>query len=72
MFDGQAGEGVVVTMLDLGTHYKFIVNEITAETLTEPAPNLPVARVLWQAKPSLETGVRRGLKKVAAIIPYFR
>ena len=54
MFDGQAGEGVVVTMLDLGTHYKFIVNEITAETLTEPAPNLPVARVLWQAKPSLE------------------
>ncbi|MCY1050342.1 L-arabinose isomerase family protein, partial [Mammaliicoccus sciuri] len=63
VFDGKAGEGIVVTMLDLGTHYKFIVNEIVAESLTEPAPHLPVARVLWKTKPSLETGVRRWIEE---------
>ncbi|MEB8127462.1 L-arabinose isomerase [Staphylococcus succinus] len=63
VFDGKAGDGVVVTMLDLGTHFKFIVNEITAETLTAPAPNLPVARVLWKVKPSLEEGVKSWIEE---------
>ncbi|MCG7339159.1 L-arabinose isomerase [Staphylococcus sp. ACRSN] len=63
VFDGQSGEGIVVTMLDLGTHYKFIINEITAEEIDTPAPNLPVARVLWQTKPTLEEGVRRWIEE---------
>lgn len=63
VFDGKAGDGVVVTMVDLGTHYKFIVNDITAKQLDEPAPHLPVARVLWEVKPSLTTGVKRWLEE---------
>ncbi|MGJ5912582.1 L-arabinose isomerase [Staphylococcus equorum] len=63
VFDGKAGDGVVVTMMDLGTHFKFIVNEITAKQLDEPAPNLPVARVLWDVKPSLEQGVKRWIEE---------
>lgn len=50
-------------MMDLGTHFKFIVNEITAKQLDEPAPNLPVARVLWDVKPSLEQGVKRWIEE---------
>lgn len=62
VFDGKQGEGVMVTMIDLGTHYKFIVNEINAKTVDEEAPNLPVARILWDVKPSFEQGVRRWIE----------
>lgn len=52
VFDGCAGEGVVISMADFGTHYKLLINEVTAEIPTVPAPHLPVARVLWKMKPN--------------------
>ena len=63
VFDGKQGQGVVVTMLDLGTSFKFIINEIEAKSLKEPAPYLPVARVLWEVKPSLKQGVKQWIKE---------
>lgn len=62
VFDGKKGEGVMVTMIDLGTHYKFIVNEINAKAVDESAPNLPVARILWDVKPLFEQGIRRWIE----------
>jgi len=58
VFDGKAGEGVVVSMADFGTHYKLLINEISAFEPTVPAPKLPVARVLWKVKPNFHDGVR--------------
>ena len=58
----------MVTMIDLGTHYKFIVNEINAKTVDEEAPNLPVARILWDVKPPFEQGVRRPKTNIIAEI----
>lgn len=58
VFDGKAGDGVVVSMVDFGTHYKLLINEVTAFEPTEAAPNLPVARVLWDVKPSFHEGVK--------------
>ncbi|MBC6310768.1 L-arabinose isomerase [Listeria sp. FSL L7-1582] len=57
VFDGKAGEGVVVSMADFGTHYKLLINEVSAFEPTEAAPNLPVARVLWEVKPGFHEGV---------------
>ncbi|EME8110864.1 L-arabinose isomerase [Enterococcus faecium] len=57
VFDGKAGEGVVVSMADFGTHYKLLVNEVEAFEPTTEAPNLPVARVLWKTKPNFHEGV---------------
>ncbi|MFV0560837.1 MAG: L-arabinose isomerase [Enterococcus sp.] len=57
VFDGKAGEGVVVSMADFGTHYKLLINEVDAFEPTEEAPNLPVARVLWSVKPNFHEGV---------------
>ncbi|MBC1891251.1 L-arabinose isomerase [Listeria booriae] len=57
VFDGKAGDGVVVSMADFGTHYKLLINEVTAFEPTEPAPHLPVARVLWEVKPGFHEGV---------------
>lgn len=58
VFDGKAGDGVVVSMADFGTHYKLLVNEVVAFEPTEAAPNLPVARVLWEVKPNFRDGIR--------------
>lgn len=58
VFDGKAGDGVVVSMADFGTHYKLLVNEVLAFEPTEAAPNLPVARVLWEVKPNFHEGIR--------------
>ncbi|CAM4044925.1 L-arabinose isomerase [Listeria booriae] len=57
VFDGKAGDGVVVSMADFGTHYKLLINEVIAFEPTEPAPHLPVARVLWEVKPGFHEGV---------------
>lgn len=57
VFDGKAGDGVVVSMADFGTHYKLLINEVEAFEPTEEAPHLPVARVLWKVKPNFHEGV---------------
>ena len=57
VFEGKAGEGVVVSMADFGTHYKLLINEVEAFEPTTEAPNLPVARVLWKTKPNFHEGV---------------
>ncbi|HBG9671705.1 TPA: L-arabinose isomerase [Enterococcus faecium] len=57
VFDGKAGEGVVVSMADFGTHYKLLINEVEAFEPTTEAPNIPVARVLWKTKPNFHEGV---------------
>lgn len=62
VFDGKAGDGVVVSMADFGTHYKLLINEVSAFEPTVPAPNLPVARVLWEVKPNFQDGVKAWLE----------
>jgi L-arabinose isomerase len=58
VFDGKAGDGVVVSMADFGTHFKLLINEVSAFEPTVPAPKLPVARVLWRVKPNFHDGVQ--------------
>lgn len=62
VFDGVAGEGIVVSMLDLGTHYRLLINAVEAITPTEAAPKLPVARVMWEPKPNFYDGVTSWLE----------
>ncbi|MDG5473182.1 L-arabinose isomerase [Jeotgalibacillus sp. ET6] len=58
VFDGKAGDGVVVSMADFGTHFKLLINEVSAFEPTVEAPKLPVARVLWEVKPNFHDGVK--------------
>ncbi|WP_161878960.1 L-arabinose isomerase [Alkalibacterium sp. MB6] len=62
VFDGKAGDGLAVSMLDLGTHYRLMVNTFEAITPEEDAPNLPVARVIWKPKPDFKTGVKKWIE----------
>ena len=38
----------------MGNRFRLIVNEVEAISPKEGLPNLPVARVLWDAKPNLD------------------
>lgn len=57
VFDGAEGEGVAVSVADFGTHFKVLINAISAFTPEEKAPNLPVARVMWKPQPGFRSGV---------------
>lgn len=54
MFSAQPGAGLNVSVIDLGTHFRMLVN--TVETIEPPKalPHLPVAHALWNPQPSLE------------------
>ena len=57
VFDCPAGPALNATLIDLGNRFRLIVNEVEAVVPKQDLPNLPVARVLWQVKPDLATGV---------------
>src|SRR5699024_5295653 len=53
---------IFVSMLDLGTHYRLVVNTVEAVTPEEEAPKLPVARVVWKPNPGFKSGVQQWLE----------
>src|SRR5699024_1790310 len=63
VFDRKAGQGIVASMLDLGSHYRLIINKMTAETPEVPAPHLPVARVIWKPEPNFKDGVTKWIDR---------
>jgi len=53
VFDAQPGPAVLATLVDLGSRFRMIVNEIETIKIEEAMPKLPVARALWRPHPSL-------------------
>ncbi len=58
VFDGKAGEAICVSLVDMGGRFRLIILDVDAIELTNDMPNLPVARVLWQPKPSLKDAAK--------------
>lgn len=54
IFTGKTGSALNISTIDLGTRFRVIVNEL--DTVSPPAelPHLPVAKALWEPRPSLE------------------
>lgn len=57
VFEGHPGDAVVVSLIDMGGRLRLICQDIHCVKPILPMPNLPVARVMWRAEPSLTTGV---------------
>ena len=57
VFDGKAGDAIVVSLVDMGGRLRLICQDIVCVKPIMPMPNLPVARVMWQAMPDLTQGV---------------
>ena len=47
--------GVVIGWSDLGDRFRWVANEIDVVEPSEPLPNLPVARAVWQPRPDFAT-----------------
>ncbi|UOQ70240.1 L-arabinose isomerase [Hymenobacter cellulosilyticus] len=56
VFNCPAGPALNATIVDLGHRFRLVVNEVEAVAPEQDLPKLPVARVLWQVKPSLNVG----------------
>lgn len=55
VFNSPAGPAINVSLVDLGNRFRLIVNEVKTVAPMGDLPKLPVARVLWDAKPDFET-----------------
>lgn len=53
VFDGLGGEGINVSLVEMGGRYRLIINEVQAHQPKNSTPNLPVAKLMWEPKPSL-------------------
>ena len=56
VFDGVSGEGIAVSMIDMGNRFRLVCAEISLVKQPEPMPKLPVARLMWKIKPDFRTG----------------
>ncbi len=56
VFDGISGEGIAVSMVDMGDRFRLVCAGITLVKQPEPMPKLPVARLMWKIKPDFATG----------------
>ncbi|MEC3965310.1 L-arabinose isomerase [Flagellimonas halotolerans] len=54
VFDSPAGNALNASLIDMGNRFRLIVNEVEAVEPMADLPKLPVARVLWDAKPNLD------------------
>ncbi len=57
VFEGRAGQAIVVSLIDMGGRLRMIVQDIECVKPIYKMPNLPVARVMWRAMPDLVKGV---------------
>ena len=57
VFEGKEGDAIVASLIDMGGRLRLICQDIHCVKPIMDMPNLPVARVMWQATPDLETGL---------------
>ncbi len=56
VFDGTTGDGIQVTLIDMGDHFRIICADIELVQQPKPMPKLPVARIMYRHKPNFEIG----------------
>ena len=59
VFDGIEGNGIAVSMVDMGTHFRLICADIELVKQKKLMPKLPVARVMWKILPNFSEGAEK-------------
>jgi L-arabinose isomerase len=62
VFTAAPGPAVVVGLLDLGTRFRLLANEVEVVPPDEELPRLPVARAVWRPAPSLAVAAEAWLE----------
>jgi L-arabinose isomerase len=55
VFNVPSGPGLNASVIDLGNRFRMIVNTVDVVPPDAPLPRLPVARVVWEPHPDLQT-----------------
>ena len=56
VFSVPEGPAINVSLIDLGTRFRLIVNSVDCVKADADMPKLPVARAMWVPQPDLKTG----------------
>jgi len=56
VFNVAGGPALNASVVDMGSRFRLLVNEVEAVTPEHDLPKLPVARVLWKPYPDMKTG----------------
>ena len=56
VFTAKTGHGIAASLVDLGTRFRLIVNEVECKRTEKPMPKLPVATAFWTPEPTLTVG----------------
>ena len=56
VFDSVTGDGIQVTLVDLGDHFRIICADIELVKVPHPMPKLPVAQIMYRHKPNFRIG----------------
>ena len=56
VFEGKAGDAILVTIIDMGGRFRMIVHDINAIKVDKKMPKLPVASAMWRPEPDMITG----------------
>ncbi len=55
VFNVHPGPAINATLLDMGSRFRLVVNEVDVVAPPEPLSKLPVARAVWVPRPDLKT-----------------
>jgi L-arabinose isomerase len=55
LFSAPQGPAIAASIMDMGDRFRLLVNQLDTVTPPHDLPKLPVARAVWQARPSLAT-----------------
>ena len=61
VFDAAAGPARILGISDMGDRFRLVVNEVDVVPPAHPLPKLPVARAVWEPRPSFTTSVESWL-----------
>ena len=61
VFTAKEGDAIASSLIDMGDHFRLVINDVTCKKTEHPMPNLPVATAFWTPKPDFLTGVEAWL-----------
>ena len=56
VFTAKEGKGIAISLIDLGSRFRLIINTVNCKKTERPMPKLPVATAFWTPEPNLTTG----------------
>ena len=57
VFTSKTGSGIATSLIDLGTRFRLVIQEVDCKKNEKPMPKLPVATAFWTPKPDFYTGL---------------